>query len=201
MGHIAGTDRLTTFVYGPATMIIGVVRENPISRGTTAGAIRASFLWMKATFYSGLIAIARAACCWVSAVVGNKSSDDARLNEIRSLTAAYTEAHLRMDNAAITATWADDVISLLPGMDPLIGKPAIAKFIEDTVARTPGYKVIRQENDFGDITVSGDWATEWATTHQVVQQPEGKPIDLRQDRARAASLCTRKMGSETRMWN
>ena len=39
----------------------------------------------------------------------------------------------------------------------------------------PGYKVVKQEMEFHDIYVCGDWASEWATEHQVVQPPEGKP--------------------------
>jgi hypothetical protein len=39
----------------------------------------------------------------------------------------------------------------------------------------PGYKVTKQEMEFHDIRVCGDWASEWATEHQVVQPPDGKP--------------------------
>jgi ketosteroid isomerase-like protein len=35
--------------------------------------------------------------------------------------------------------------------------------------------VTKQEYDFHDIQVSGDWASEWGTTVQVVQPPDGKP--------------------------
>ena len=39
----------------------------------------------------------------------------------------------------------------------------------------PGYKVIKQEMEFHDIHVCGDWASEWATEHKVVQPPDVKP--------------------------
>jgi ketosteroid isomerase-like protein len=38
----------------------------------------------------------------------------------------------------------------------------------------PGYKVTKQEMEFHDIQVSGDWASEWALEHQVVQPPDRK---------------------------
>jgi ketosteroid isomerase-like protein len=40
----------------------------------------------------------------------------------------------------------------------------------------PGYKVVNQEMEFHDIHVCGEWASEWATEHQVVQPPDGKPV-------------------------
>jgi hypothetical protein len=47
--------------------------------------------------------------------------------------------------------------------------------VEDIAAKMPGYKVTKQETEFHNIHVCGDWASEWATEHQVVQPPEGKP--------------------------
>jgi len=39
----------------------------------------------------------------------------------------------------------------------------------------PGYKVVKQEMEFHDIYVRGDWASAWATERQTVQPPGGKP--------------------------
>src|ERR1700747_1859111 len=35
--------------------------------------------------------------------------------------------------------------------------------------------VTKEEMAFHDIQVCGDWATEWATEHQVAQAPAGNP--------------------------
>jgi len=66
-------------------------------------------------------------------------------------------------------------VSLLPEMAPLVGKQAISKFVADVLAKMPGYKVTKEEIDFRDIRVSGDWAYEWGLEHQVAQPPDGKP--------------------------
>ena len=95
--------------------------------------------------------------------------------EIDAFNKKYVELHLKMDNAGIYALWADDGVDLMPGRAPLIGKKAIVAWVEDVLAKMPGYKVTKQEMDFHDIQVSGDWASEWALEHQVVQPPEGKP--------------------------
>ena len=81
-----------------------------------------------------------------------------------------------MDNAATMALWAEDGVSLLPGMAPIEGKSTIAKWLDGVVSHLRGYRVTAQDNEFHDVEVSGDWASEWGTTHQVVQPPNGGPV-------------------------
>jgi ketosteroid isomerase-like protein len=83
--------------------------------------------------------------------------------EIDAFNKKYIAAHLRMDNAAVKSMWAEDGISLLPTTDPIIG-------------RMPGYHMQKMDVDFQGIEVSGDWASEWAEEHQVVQPPPGKRV-------------------------
>jgi ketosteroid isomerase-like protein len=64
----------------------------------------------------------------------------------------------------------------MPGEAPILGKKAIVAWVENILKNMPGYKVTKQEMEFKDIHVSGDWASEWATEHQVVQPPDGKPV-------------------------
>ena len=107
------------------------------------------------------------------------AQEEQEKQEIEAFNKRFTAAHLKMDNTAVISMWAEDGVSLLPGMDPLTGKGSIAKWLEDITARMPGYHVVKQQNDFHDILVSGDWASEWATTVQVTQPPEGKaPIEV-----------------------
>ena len=98
--------------------------------------------------------------------------------EIDAFNREFRDATLRMDNPAAVALWEDDGVTLLPGLAPIEGKKTIAKWLDDVVARMPGYRVTAQENSFQDLQVSGEWASEWGITHQVVQPPGGKaPID------------------------
>jgi len=99
---------------------------------------------------------------------------DAR-GQIERFNREFTAAILRMDNAAVMSLWAEDGTTLLPGMAPLSGRANIAKWLDDITSRMPGYRVTRQEDSFHDLQVSGDWASEWGTTVQVVQPPDGKP--------------------------
>jgi len=96
--------------------------------------------------------------------------------EIDAFNKKYIAAHLRMDNAAVLSMWAEDGISLLPATDPMMGKEAIGKFMDEVVGRMPGYHMQKMDVDFQGIEVSGDWASEWAEEHQVVQPPPGKRL-------------------------
>ena len=91
--------------------------------------------------------------------------------EILNFNEKFINAHLRMDNPAIIAMWAEDGVSLLPSMAPLTGRAAIGKFINDISAQMPGYKIVRESIDFHDIQISGDWASEWGLETQGLQPP------------------------------
>ncbi|HEY6321758.1 MAG TPA: DUF4440 domain-containing protein [Thermoanaerobaculia bacterium] len=95
--------------------------------------------------------------------------------EIEAFNRRFREAILSMDNRTTMALWAEDGVTLLPGMAPIAGKQTIARWLDDVTAQMPGYRVARQDNQFHDIRVAGDWASEWGTTDQTVQPPGGKP--------------------------
>jgi uncharacterized protein (TIGR02246 family) len=96
--------------------------------------------------------------------------------EIEAFNVKFLEAHQRMDNAAIAGMWAEDGVSLLPETPAMAGRKVIAKFIDDVVKQMPGYHMRKIELNFQGIEVSGDWASEWATEHQIVDPPAGKPV-------------------------
>jgi uncharacterized protein (TIGR02246 family) len=96
-------------------------------------------------------------------------------DEIVAFNKRYVELHLKMDTPGILALWSEDGVDLMPGDAAMIGKRKIVAWLEDILAKMPGYRVTKQEMEFHDIHVCGDWASEWAKEHQVVQPPDGKP--------------------------
>ena len=115
------------------------------------------------------------ACLAGLLIAAARPKQDSGRKEIDAFNQHYVELHQKMDTAGIFALWAEDGVDLMPGDAPLIGKKKIVAWVEDVLAKMPGYKVTRQEMEFHDIHVCGDWASEWATEHQVVQPPDGKP--------------------------
>jgi uncharacterized protein (TIGR02246 family) len=112
------------------------------------------------------------------AAVGMKArtAEDAGQREIAAFNNRHVELHEKMDTPGILALWAEDGVDLMPGDAAMIGRKKISAWVEDIVAKMPGYKVMKQEMEFHDIHVCGEWASEWATEHQVVQPPDGKPV-------------------------
>ncbi len=99
---------------------------------------------------------------------------DTAKKEIETFNQKFIDAHLKMDNAAIMSLWADDGVSLLPELAPMVGKKTIAGFLDDVIARMPGYHMGKFEIEFQGLETNGEWASEWATEHQVVAAPPGK---------------------------
>lgn len=124
-------------------------------------------------------------------------------DEIDAFNKRYVEMHLKMDTAGIFGSWAEDGVSLMPGEAPLIGKKAIVAWVENILSQMPGYKVVKEEIDFHDIQISGDWASEWGNEHQEVQPPDGKPVI--DSRGKMALVLHREANGEWKvrqeMWN
>ena len=95
--------------------------------------------------------------------------------EIDRFNHKFAALHLKMDHAGILAMWADDGVDLMPGEGPLIGKEAITAWVEDIQSKMVGHRVTKEELQFHDIQISGNWASEWATEDQAIQMPDGKP--------------------------
>jgi uncharacterized protein (TIGR02246 family) len=110
-----------------------------------------------------------------AAQMKGRTEEAAEQREIEAFNKRYVELHLKMDTAGILALWAEDGVDLMPGAAAMAGRKKITAWVEDILAKMPGYKVTKQEMEFHDIHVCRDWASEWATEHQVVQPPEGKP--------------------------
>lgn len=96
-------------------------------------------------------------------------------SEIDAFNKKFAELHLKMDTPGIMAMWAEDGVDLMQGEAPIMGRKTITAWVEDALAKNPGYKVMKEEMEFHDIQVCGDWASEWATEHQMAKAPEGKP--------------------------
>ena len=95
--------------------------------------------------------------------------------EIEAFNRRFEDVTRRMDNAAVVALWADDGISLLPSTKPIVGKAAIAAFIDSVTAQIKGAQMEKFELKCFAIDVSGDIASEWCSEHQVVLMPGDKP--------------------------
>jgi ketosteroid isomerase-like protein len=128
------------------------------------------------SIFSRTVLSAGLALMLVGAIRMTASSPGAAdVREIEAFNLKFEEVTLRMDNAGVMAPWAEDGVTLLSGMAPMVGKRTITTWLDYLVAKMPGYRVTKEENEFHDIQVPGDWASEWGVTFHLVQPPDGKP--------------------------
>ena len=95
--------------------------------------------------------------------------------DIAAFNRAFDQATRTMDNAATLALWENDGVSLLPSTPPIVGKQAIARFMDNVTRELRGAHMKSFEDHCSDIQVSGDLASEWCIEHQVVVFADGKP--------------------------
>ena len=94
---------------------------------------------------------------------------------VQAFNQAMIDATKRMDNAAVLALWENDGVSLLPSTPPIVGKTAIAQFLNDVTSRIGRAHMTSFTMTCSDPTISGDWASEWCTEHQVVAFDDNRP--------------------------
>ncbi len=97
--------------------------------------------------------------------------------EIQDFNRKFVDLHRKTDLNGVLALWAEDGVDLMPGEQPLVGKAAITKWLDGIRASMPGSTVSKMDLEFHDIEVSGNWASEWATEHQVVERKDKPPFE------------------------
>ena len=110
----------------------------------------------------------------VASAISSISTPPDNNSELDTFNQAFSKAILQTDHVGMLDMWADDGVDLMPSEAPLVGKAAIASWLKQIEATSPRSKVSKEELAFHDIRISGNWASEWATEHQIVQ-PHGKP--------------------------
>jgi len=100
------------------------------------------------------------------------SSDE---QEIRDLVATWIAATKAGDIEKVLSLMAEDVVFLLPGQPPMIGKSAFAAAAAAQTKQAPVQ--FEGTSDIQEIKVIGDWAFMWTKLRVVVTPPGlGPPI-------------------------
>ena len=107
----------------------------------------------------------------------NAKSDAATLNTdarkaVDDFNRRFVENCRNMNNKAAAEMWAEDGVDLLPGMEPMVGRAAISKWLAGLEEQSKGTKVTQCDVDWQNIQVSGDTAYEWGINTQTVSMPD-----------------------------
>lgn len=90
--------------------------------------------------------------------------------EIRALVETWMSATKRGDLETVLGLMAEDVVFLVAGKAPMIGKPAYA-----TAARSHAGVTFDGKSEIQELQVHGDWAFAWARLTVSTTPPEGGP--------------------------
>ncbi|HEX5179076.1 MAG TPA: nuclear transport factor 2 family protein [Gemmatimonadaceae bacterium] len=128
---------------------------------------------------------ARSAVCAVIAVLGaagiawgqsspvaaSSSADSVARRAVDALNAKEVRACQQMDNPASAELWAEDGVDLIQGLEPMVGKAAIAAWLNGLTPGLKGAKMVYCAIDWKQITIQGDWAYEWGINKQRIEFP------------------------------
>lgn len=85
------------------------------------------------------------------------------LEMIERLHAQDIAASRTRDLTILLALCTDDCVMLPPDRPPVIGKAAIAKWLEAEHELEQTYEITKYEHHFQEIKILGEWAFEWGT--------------------------------------
>lgn len=91
---------------------------------------------------------------------------------IGELNRRFIEGCRKFDPDATAALWAEDGVDLLPGMEPMHGRAAIAKWLNGLSAQMKGVKILQCDLDWRQIEIVGDLAYEWGVNTQTISLPD-----------------------------
>jgi ketosteroid isomerase-like protein len=101
----------------------------------------------------------------------NDSAHDAR-KAIDAFNHHFVENCRTMDHKGGAEMWTDDGVDLLPGMEPMVGKAAISKWLLGLDDQLKGAKITQCDIDWQEIKVAGEVAYEWGINTQAVLIPD-----------------------------
>ena len=99
------------------------------------------------------------------------SSPDARKG-LDDFNRAFINACRSMNHDAAVQLWADDGVDLLPGMEPMVGKTEISRWLTGLTEKMKGVKVLQCDVDWGETRIAGEVAYEWGINTQTVSVPD-----------------------------
>jgi uncharacterized protein (TIGR02246 family) len=103
----------------------------------------------------------------------------ADLRAIDDLHRRDIAANKAYDVEALAALWTDDVVTMPPGMAPIVGKKANRDLLEANEVQAKQIDILGYEQQWEEIRVLGDYAYEWGifrSTAKLKAAPTSDPI-------------------------
>jgi ketosteroid isomerase-like protein len=122
-----------------------------------------------------------------SSVPADQAADLAAIEKLHQADSAAARIH---DINTLITLWTDDGILFLPEREPIRGKAAIWKYMQEQLPGSQKYEISEYLQQFEEVRILGDWAYEWGTFSGTYHLKSGGP-DLH-ERARLFRVLRRQ---------
>ncbi len=85
-------------------------------------------------------------------------------------------ASMAFDVNALIDLWTDDAVLLPPRHEPIIGKAALRRFLEEKKEQHANYDMLAYNEEWNEVMVSGEYAYQWGTVSFRMNPPTGNEI-------------------------
>jgi len=82
---------------------------------------------------------------------------------IEALQKREIAASIAFDVSALLDLWSDDGVLLPPRHEPVVGKAALKRFLEEKKEQFANYDVLAYNADWNEVMVVGEYAYQWGT--------------------------------------
>jgi uncharacterized protein (TIGR02246 family) len=95
---------------------------------------------------------------------------------IQALQKRDIAASMAFDVNALLDLWTDDAVLLPPRHEPIVGKAALRRFIEEKKEQHANYDMLAYNEEWNEVMVSGEYAYQWGTVSFRMRPPTGSEI-------------------------
>ena len=100
-----------------------------------------------------------------AAAAAQQHSLEADQKAIGDLQRRDIEANIAVDTEKLLALRTDDVVYLVPGRAPLVGKDAVRAYLEEIRKQLADWNMVGYEENWQEVQVVGDFAFQWGTVN------------------------------------
>jgi ketosteroid isomerase-like protein len=95
---------------------------------------------------------------------------------IAAMQKGIIAASMAFDVNAMLDQWTDDAVLLAPRHEPIVGKVALRRFLQEKKDRYANYDMLAYEEQWNEVMVIGEYAYQWGTISFRIKPPTGSEI-------------------------
>ena len=92
---------------------------------------------------------------------------------IAALEKSTIAASMAFDVNALLDLWTDDAVLLPPRHEPIVGKAALRRFLEEKRQQYANYDMLAYNEEWNEVMVIGEYAYQWGAVSYRMKPPTG----------------------------